>query len=282
MSFVELAIHEVPRITSAAFGAVGEQLHPDRVMNEHDLLFVQNGAWEVIQEDETFALQPGDIAMLLAGRRHFGRTPSRQDTEWAWIHFESNPADALLDEIPSRHPNAVDNTMAVRFASHVRTRGDAGIAGLFTRVIHAHNSSLPTNRRLARVLLLELLLELARLGEACVHAPTTFVQQVIQHIEWRPERTDTLDELADRVSVSRRTLTREFRRVTGRSVRQYQLDHKIHLAQTHLRHSPEMKLRELSALLGFCDEYHFSKCFAGRTGMSPSHFRREATRREDP
>jgi len=74
--------------------------------------------------------------------------------------------------------------------------------------------------------------------------------------------------------LSRRLLTSGFREATGMSVRQYQLELKTRLARMDLRRTPDIGLGELARFPGFYDEFHFSRTFKQRTGVSPSEFRR--------
>lgn len=47
-------------------------LHPDRVMQEHDFVYMLNGQWEIFQGREAFFMENDDVLILHAGQHHFG------------------------------------------------------------------------------------------------------------------------------------------------------------------------------------------------------------------
>jgi AraC-like DNA-binding protein len=277
MLSIELPVYQTRRINSAAYSVSQTGcLHPDRILNEHDLLYIQRGQWEVLQDDHAYILNPGDIILLAANRHHFGRIPSKPGTQWAWIHFEFLPGDRLVDEnspADSTRRPIDEEDMVARLPYPIRTNKDSHATDLFERIIYSHRSTIAQMRKQARVYLLELLLEFSRQHNTEIATSASFVERIVHYIERNPKRTDSLDELADLAGVSRRLLTKEFRKATGQSIRQFQLDWKVRLAKTHLRHNPVIGLRELANLLGFHDEFHFSRCFKNRTGVSPSRYR---------
>ena len=63
-------------------------------------------------------------------------------------------------------------------------------------------------------------------------------------------------------------MTREFKRYYGVTPYQYILDRKIAVARRLLLVT-NMKVFEISAQLGFSDEYYFSDLFKAKTGVSP-------------
>ena len=52
-------------------------LHPDRVMDEHDLVYLLLGSWEIWEDEIPYLLVPGDVILLEAGRHHYGRAACR-------------------------------------------------------------------------------------------------------------------------------------------------------------------------------------------------------------
>ena len=46
------------------------ELHPDRVMDEHDLMYVYSGEWTLVQDETVYQVQAGDLIFLRAGSHH--------------------------------------------------------------------------------------------------------------------------------------------------------------------------------------------------------------------
>ena len=96
-------------------------------------------------------------------------------------------------------------------------------------------------------------------------------------MEWMTKNLDishTLDELAERALMSRRTFTRRFRQMTGTTVGQWLLNQRLALAQRMLEMTdkPIVIVAETS---GFATPALFRRCFVQAFGIKPSLYRRE-------
>lgn len=60
-----------------------------------------------------------------------------------------------------------------------------------------------------------------------------------------------------------------FRRATGLSVRQWQMDYRVRSAQRLLTGNPNESLTEVAILCGFADQSHFSRAFLNVVGLTP-------------
>lgn len=98
-----------------------------------------------------------------------------------------------------------------------------------------------------------------------------------QVMDWMTQHLDvahTLDELAERASMTRRTFTRRFRQTTGTTVGQWLLNQRLALAQRML----EMTDRPIEIVAeesGFASPALFRRCFGQAFGVKPSVYRRE-------
>ena len=61
-----------------------------------------------------------------------------------------------------------------------------------------------------------------------------------------------------------------FRTVTGMSLRQWQMDHRVRSAQRLLADNPRESLAEVATLCGFQDQSHFSRAFLKVVGLTPT------------
>jgi AraC-like DNA-binding protein len=274
-AIASLPIERARRIQIAAVGFSQGLVHPDRTATFHDLLYVQAGGWEVCDENVRYDLAPGDVLLLMAGRHHFGTTPCHPGTRWTYIHFEPDPSDRHLARRPAKE---VEDDMRVELPVLLRVRGDRSFERRLEDIVGFHDSLLSSNRQRARLILAELLIDLAQKAEGELLALSSPMMRVIRRIETRVDEVLSLDDLAEMAGMSRRLLTNEFRRATGQSVREYQLAVKVRVLRGHLAHHPELTLKELAQMLGFYDEYHLSRTFKRLTGLSPSAYRHRGRR----
>jgi AraC-like DNA-binding protein len=82
-----------------------------------------------------------------------------------------------------------------------------------------------------------------------------------------------LEALAAELGLSYSRFRTLFRKHTGRSPRQYQLDIRMNRAMELLKES-QRTVTEISEMLGFSAVYYFSRLFKQRVGKTPGQFRR--------
>lgn len=96
-------------------------------------------------------------------------------------------------------------------------------------------------------------------------------------MEWMTQNLNaahTLDELAERALMSRRTFTRRFRQATGTTVGQWLLNQRLVLAQRMLE-TTDKPIELVAETAGFASPGLFRRCFGQTFGVKPSVYRRE-------
>ena len=96
-------------------------------------------------------------------------------------------------------------------------------------------------------------------------------------MEWMSQNLTaphTLDELAERALMSRRTFTRRFRQITGTTVGQWLLNQRLTLAQRMLE-TTNKPIELVSEAAGFSSPAIFRRCFGHAFGIKPSIYRQE-------
>jgi transcriptional regulator GlxA family with amidase domain len=86
----------------------------------------------------------------------------------------------------------------------------------------------------------------------------------------------SLDEVAQLVGVSRRQIERLFKRYVGQVPAKYYLDVRLQQARRLLLQS-SMSVMEVAVACGFQSPPHFSKCYRGKFGHTPSAERNKGT-----
>lgn len=98
------------------------------------------------------------------------------------------------------------------------------------------------------------------------------LDSMLDFIESRLGEPLSLDELADRVAVSRAHFVRRFRAVTGVSPHRYLTMRRIEKAK-HLLRESSMSLGQIALSVGFSSQSHFTQVFHSESGFTPSQFR---------
>lgn len=98
--------------------------------------------------------------------------------------------------------------------------------------------------------------------------------KVMEWVQRNLETSHSLDELAERAFMSRRTFTRRFRQATGTTVGAWLLDQRLALAQ-RLLETTGNSIAMIAQQAGFGSEVSLRKQFTRRLKTSPARYRKE-------
>jgi AraC-like DNA-binding protein len=93
---------------------------------------------------------------------------------------------------------------------------------------------------------------------------------VSRHMRYHLQEPVTIETLATVAKMSPERFGVAFRELTGMSVRQWQMDHRVRAAQRLLADNPNESLAEVAALCGFADQSHFTRAFLKVVGVTPT------------
>lgn len=236
-------------------------VHPKRKMKEHDFIYLLSGEWVLGQNGQIYELKKDTLLILFAGNTHYGVTPCRPETKTMYFHVRSEEGDIFEQ-----------GDGAVGVDTYIDASDHPHIRRLFADVVHA---KLSEEQRKADLCLELLLCELS--APKMPLKETEIALKIRNLIHSYPERFFTNEEFAQKMHVSVKTAETKFKAAFGKTIHQYMLDFKIKEATTYFDRFREIKVKEVSCNLGFCDEYHFSRQFVRRMGMTPTQYRSEKT-----
>lgn len=98
-----------------------------------------------------------------------------------------------------------------------------------------------------------------------------------KYIEGNYEETIRVDDLADRLALSRRTLERRFKKATSNTVSEYVQRVKVEAAKKDLE-TTRKNVNEVMYQVGYSDEKSFRNLFRRITGLSPVEYRNKYNR----
>ncbi len=259
MAETGLRINTAGRFHCAADWSWDTSLRPWR---DNDLWAVLAGAGRLETSGDRFAVGRGDVFVLRGGRRYVGAHDPRRPLLVYAVHFE---LAARRDDGPRLPP------------LHRRILPMEFFAELLERVIDAH---LEGRAGEAELWLAAALREIAvvdsgRRSSAGGQSRTAAVERLCREIRAHPERRAALADLAAEAGCSEQHLIRLFRRHTRLSPRQYQVRARVEAARSLLA-SSDHPLKRVAEILGYRDEYYFSRQFRSVTGSSPGAWRRSA------
>ena len=75
------------------------------------------------------------------------------------------------------------------------------------------------------------------------------------------------------MEITPKTIDNLFLTTMGMTFAKYQTYHKLEMIASLLEVEPDIRLSEAAELYGFCDEFHLSKAFKRKYGMSPNQYK---------
>ena len=119
-------------------------LHPDRMLKEHDFLYMLDGTWEIGEEyptggpKETFRMRSDDLLILPAGRHHYGISPCSPHNRHMYIHVKplseeltaNTDASIAASAAPGPPPDGL-----TAFSSLIHCQDAPRIRSLFEEII---------------------------------------------------------------------------------------------------------------------------------------------------
>lgn len=241
-------------------------IHPTRRLNEHDLVYLTEGEWEIGQENEIFHVKKDCVLILAGNRSHFGVRPCAPETRTLFVHASVENGDGCTT-MDFYLPN--DNQIILD--SFIDCSGHDSVKRCFLDIIEAKSKG---NDQKASACFDLLLCELAEVmaENGSAHTIAYRIKKIIDSCESAIIKNS---EIAELLHISTKTAENAFKAYYNTTIRQYILSRKAEKGRFYLQHFPNMKMSEIALNLGFCDEYHFSRQFKKSTGMSPTEYRQQ-------
>jgi len=227
------------------------------------------GGWILGQNGVEYELLPDDVLILHAGEHHYNVENTLQNTKTVYMHVEAADGDCFLQ-------NDADENLdsCIYLDIKLSCYGYSKPKNLFFEIVSEFWSDNSQKDVKLSGLFDILLFELSRIkSNKKENTVNELMDQVLCVIHMNPQRFYKLNELADMLHISTKTLTDMFKKHTNMSIHEYQIKKKIDMIKTKIKLQPNTRLKEIAEEYGFYDEFHLSKVFKKYTGISPKDYR---------
>lgn len=236
-----------------------------RTLNDYQAVYVTRGQGVFSSGGRSHEVGPGSLLFLFPGVPHSYRPAL--ETGWTeyWVGFKGAQADMLCregflsPERPLWRPGLQN-----------------GILSHYRQILDLVRNQPPLYQPRASALILGLVAEVLaceRRSTQAGHAEA-LVAQAKFLMEESVDGEINMLAIADSLGVSGSHLNEVFKSYTAMTPYQYFIGIKIGRAKELLERG--LPVKEAAWLLGFGDEYYFSRLFKQKTGISPSHWKRFA------
>jgi AraC-like DNA-binding protein len=145
------------------------------------------------------------------------------------------------------------------------------VSQLVVDCVRHRSSELAADLLRQQLAVLLLRISLLPSGDGQVTGSETY-QRMRQEVEWSYGQTRRVEDYAERLNCSVRTLTRACLAATGRSAKQI-IDDRVALQAMRLLAASDVSVAEIGRHLGFSEPTNFGRFFQREVGCSPGAFR---------
>ncbi|WP_078408637.1 helix-turn-helix transcriptional regulator [Priestia abyssalis] len=255
--------------------------HVKRVFTVFDLLYVKSGVLFITEDGIPYEVSEGEYIILVPGIEHYGHKGCEEKTDFIWIHFFMEEGYTSL---PKEH---------IEWSSLVKEEGTITEPWYFTFQIPRYGSvqNRPLINRLLnylvgldeyegvenklrqQLLFQEFCLQLQKEVLAIPTAAEQVTEQIVAYIREYYNESITMKELSARLHYHPDYMTRSMQKTIGMSPVQYLQQYRISQAKKLLA-TTNMKVKDISNLVGIQDYTYFSRIFKKQEGLTPNSYRR--------
>ncbi len=237
-----------------------------RVLEEFQLVYISRGEG-VFEADgiKPMQVQAGTAFLLFPGIWHRYRPDEQTGWEEFWVGFKGPYADYLMQQ-SCFQPNS----------PLIRMGFNSELLHILTHLVDTARFSPDTTGPLLSCLTIQVL-ALVYASAIMIDSDQNRRHQLIQQARFRiheyEERELDIQQLAADMNVGYVWFRKEFKRIVGTAPGQYHLSLRIRRAMQLLKET-DLPVGRIAARLGFESDFHFSKIFKQKTGLSPSQYRK--------
>ena len=248
------------RVVSAGlFVCPGYGVHPDRVIDSYEIIFVRSGRLGIAEGERTYEVGAGEALWMRPGVRHHGTRPHEADLSFYWAHFYL--------------PKGGRKKTGAGVEQYSRPARTERVGEWFHRLVELLESGAPEAEE-ASLLLLLLWRELARVqAPANPNAGEALAARAEQYIATQFPRGIHAGDVAKAMGCHPDYLGRVFRRAHGCTVSEAIHRRQLQEARWRLREGGP-GIEEVALACGFREPRYFRKLFTEAQGVSPREYRK--------
>lgn len=226
------------------------------------VLYVVRGKGYCYLDNQRMELHEGSLIILDCYLPHRYGTDS--DWEIRWIHFDGRMARDYFEAIVQNRRQLI----LLKNAYHA-AHGLERIYNMFH--VDKRISEALISKNITSILTEFLVTELPEEG---LSEHSARIEEVLSYVNEHIDQPLTLEDLAQRVSLSPFYFSRVFKRETGYNLREYLINTRINAARFYLR-TTQLSLKEIAYRCGYGSDSTFCTTFKRLTGMTPLEYRNQ-------
>lgn len=241
-----------------------------RTISDHEFVLITRGRGIVIIEGKQYTAKPGMLFYFYPGLLHSLESSSENPMSFFAHHFSFTSIEYANNQWKTANKEA-----ALPLAYAMEIGNNFRLEELMKQLNEHWNKKEQGSELICNGLFMQLLhMVFQDSGTGFFnYASKKKLDEAISYIGKNLESKLSVSLIAKTVGLSPDYLTSLFKSYTGYTLTAYIGRCRIDAAKTMLMEE-NMKVKEVAARLGFCDEFHFSKVFKRLEGVSPIKFLR--------
>ncbi|MBO6137349.1 MAG: response regulator [Lachnospiraceae bacterium] len=102
-----------------------------------------------------------------------------------------------------------------------------------------------------------------------------YFDQIVKFLDMHIHESISLQDICDRFSISQAYMSKLFRKYTSNSFNKYLTERRMLKARELFEKEPGIYIKDVASMVGYSDQFYFSRIFRTYTGKSPTEYLRE-------
>lgn len=242
---------KIQYISSGLFKTEMEWIHPERIIDSHEIIFVSEGTVYITEEDTEYELHKNDMLFLEAGKKHFGHKETNEPVSFYWFHFMTEDISNLPKNISINEPFS--------------------LITMLSQLLHITNT--PGYSKYCGDMICGLLLqEFLFLNRISPNKTEKLAVQIKEWVRINADRNISVKDVAEYFQYNESHINRIFKIAYGTSIKQYIIDIRLNKAKILLQTSL-YNIKQIAYIMGYENENLFVKFFEYHIKMTPTEYR---------
>ena len=225
----------------------GEWIHPDRIIDSNEIIFVTKGEVYINESGTEYHIKPDEILILQPNLRHFGYKASTS-TEFFWLHWYGGPnIDSNIKHRKIENPYIISLYLRQLLDARVLQKSSEGMDYL------------------TRLILIELY------SSSRQPVVNHIAEKIATWIDANCHTAITAEKIATLFGYNSDYLNRLFKSNFCKTIKQYIDDKRIEYVKGLMLRS-DLPLKEIAARSGFAEYKYFLKFFKYHEKITPTEF----------
>lgn len=239
-----------------------------RTLKHHEIGLIIGSKGNIIIENKKYKINEGILFYISPDVPYFIELDIEKTAYFMTVHFSY--ANVIFNDSMWNFRN---ETEILPLHPVQELKDYYHIGEIFKKLVNNWYEKLPSYEFVTKNLLEQLIFEISESIKEQNHNYSTAlkIEKIIKYMNQNINRKVTVTELSELVKLSPTYLSEAFKDVTGYSVIKLFNKMKIDKAKEMIIEG-DKKIKEVAGLMGFNDEFYFSRMFKNIEGISPSEF----------